>query len=67
MESVFNSRHIHFTANHWLTSTYGRILRYDTRTCADDVNHDSIVNISDLATLPANYSMTAEATCEEAI
>jgi len=65
MEAVFDGRHIYFTPNRWLASTYGQILRYDTRTCPGDVNHDSVVNLSDLATLLGHYHMTAEATCED--
>ena len=65
MEAVFDGRHIYFTPNRWLASTYGQILRYDTHTCPGDVNHDSVVDLSDLATLLGNYGLTADATCED--
>jgi len=63
---VFDGRHVYFCPNRWgVSPNFGQVLRFDTETCPGDVNHDGIVDLSDLAQLLGNYNLTGEATCED--
>ena len=49
--------------NRW-GDPYGQVLRFDTGTCAGDIDHDGDVDLSDLAQLLGSYGLTSGATCD---
>ena len=62
--AILHAGYVYFCPHRW-NYAYGQVLRFNTNTCPGDINHDGIVNLSDLAQLLGNYNTPAEATCED--